>query len=33
MIGMTSTSVSRASRAERMAMPLVRDVVREVAVE
>jgi hypothetical protein len=33
MVGMTSTSVSRASRAERMAMPLVRDIVREVAVE
>ena len=33
MIGMTSTSVSRASRAERMAMPLAREVVREVAVE
>jgi hypothetical protein len=33
MLGVTSTSVSRASRAERMAMPLAREVVREVAVE
>jgi hypothetical protein len=33
MTGGTSTSVSRASRAERMARPLAREVVREVAVE
>jgi protein-tyrosine-phosphatase len=33
MIGVTSTSVSRASRAERMAMPLASEVVRDVAVE
>jgi hypothetical protein len=33
MLGVTSISVSRASRAERMAMPLAREIVRDVAVE
>jgi hypothetical protein len=33
MTGMTTTSVSRASRAERMAMPLAREVARDLAVE
>jgi hypothetical protein len=33
MLGMASTSVSRTSRTERMAMPLARDVLRDLAVE
>jgi protein-tyrosine-phosphatase len=33
MLGVTSTSVSRVSRAERMAMPLAREVVRDLAIE